>query len=65
MEGEIVVETLVVTAAVSQPMGVPPFMHSLDLDAMHAPEFSEHANIGVADLEDGEFRIGMEYGSTK
>ncbi|RYR73664.1 hypothetical protein Ahy_A02g008106 [Arachis hypogaea] len=45
--GEAVAETLVVLAAVSQPMGVPPFMCSLDLDAMHAPEFPEYANIGL------------------
>ncbi|RYR51782.1 hypothetical protein Ahy_A06g026756 [Arachis hypogaea] len=40
-------------------------MRSLDLDAMYAPKFSEYANIGVADPEAGEFRIGMEYGSRK
>ncbi|XP_020972520.1 uncharacterized protein LOC110269180 [Arachis ipaensis] len=40
-------------------------MRSLALDAMHAPEFPEYANIGVADPEDGEFRIGMEYSSRK
>ncbi|RYQ84879.1 hypothetical protein Ahy_B10g104380 [Arachis hypogaea] len=62
---EAVLETLVVPAAVSQLMDVPPFIRSLDLDAMYAPEFSKYANIGVADLEDGEFRIGMEYGSRK
>ncbi|RYR49575.1 hypothetical protein Ahy_A07g036093 [Arachis hypogaea] len=62
---EAVAETLVVPAAVSQPMGIPPFMRSLDLDAMHASEFPEHANISVADPEDGEFRIRMEYGSRK
>ncbi|QHO31253.1 uncharacterized protein DS421_8g240000 [Arachis hypogaea] len=38
---------------------------SLDLDAMHAPKFSEYANIGVADSEDEKFRIGIEYGSRK
>ncbi|RYR26944.1 hypothetical protein Ahy_B02g061265 [Arachis hypogaea] len=54
--GEAVTEILVVPAAVSQPMGDPPFMRSLDLDAMHAPEFPEH---------DEEFRIGMEYGLRK
>ncbi|KAL4337912.1 hypothetical protein AHAS_Ahas12G0157600 [Arachis hypogaea] len=59
--GEAVAETLVVPSAVSQPMDVPPFMRSLDLNTMHAPEFPEYANIGVADLEDGEFKIGMEY----
>ncbi|RYR70854.1 hypothetical protein Ahy_A02g005158 [Arachis hypogaea] len=62
---EAVAETLVVPSAVSQPLDVPPFMRSLNLDAMHAPEFSEYANISVADLEDGEFRIGMEYGPRK
>ncbi|RYR40894.1 hypothetical protein Ahy_A09g046636 [Arachis hypogaea] len=46
-------------------MDVPPFMRSLDLDAMNASEFSEYANIGVADPEDGEFRIGIEYSSRK
>ncbi|XP_072074351.1 uncharacterized protein [Arachis hypogaea] len=46
-------------------MCVPPFMRELDLDAIHAPEFSEYANIGIANPEDGEFRIGMEYSSRK
>ncbi|RYR04497.1 hypothetical protein Ahy_B06g084244 [Arachis hypogaea] len=46
-------------------MDVSPFMRSLDLEAIHAPEFSEYANIGVADPEDGEFRIGIEYDSRK
>ncbi|RYR76461.1 hypothetical protein Ahy_A01g001057 [Arachis hypogaea] len=40
-------------------------MHKLDLNVMHVPEFSEYANIGVADLEDREFRIRMEYNSRK
>nr|XP_025627927.1 uncharacterized protein LOC112721064 [Arachis hypogaea] len=62
---EAEVENVVVHPAVSQPMNVPPFMRNLDLDAMNAPEFPEYANIGVADLEDGEFRIGMEYSSRK
>ncbi|RYR22067.1 hypothetical protein Ahy_B03g067354 [Arachis hypogaea] len=44
--------------------GAPPLC-SLDLDVMHAPEFSEYANIGVVDLEDTEFRIGMECSSRK
>ncbi|RYR21426.1 hypothetical protein Ahy_B03g066713 [Arachis hypogaea] len=39
--GEVVATTLVVpAAAVSQPIDVPPFMRILDLDVMHAPEFS-------------------------
>ncbi|XP_057739780.1 uncharacterized protein LOC130956830 [Arachis stenosperma] len=62
---EAEVKNVVVHPAVSQPMNVPPFMRNLDLDVMNAPEFSEYANIGVADPEDGEFRIGMEYSSRK
>ncbi|RYR04776.1 hypothetical protein Ahy_B06g084551 [Arachis hypogaea] len=68
-DGDVGVETaadnVVVHPLISQPMNVPPFMRELDLDAMHAPEFSEYSNIGVADPEDGEFRIGMEYSSRK
>ncbi|RYQ80568.1 hypothetical protein Ahy_Scaffold1g106893 isoform A [Arachis hypogaea] len=62
---EAAAENVVVHPSSSQPMGVPPFMRELDLDAMHAPEFPEYANIGIADPEDGEFRIGMEYSSRK
>ncbi|RYR15840.1 hypothetical protein Ahy_B04g072781 [Arachis hypogaea] len=51
--------------AVSQLIDIPPFMRSLDLDAMHAPEFPEYANISVFDHEDEEFRIGMEYSTRK
>ncbi|XP_015961255.1 uncharacterized protein LOC107485255 [Arachis duranensis] len=68
-DGDVGVETatenIVLHPSSSQPMDVPPFMRELDLDAMHAPEFPEYANIGVADPEDGEFRIGMEYSSRK
>ncbi|RYR26689.1 hypothetical protein Ahy_B02g060980 [Arachis hypogaea] len=46
-------------------MDVPPFMCSLDLNVMHALKFPEYANIGVADLEDGDFKIGMTYSSKK
>ncbi|RYR57945.1 hypothetical protein Ahy_A05g023613 [Arachis hypogaea] len=46
-------------------MDVLPFMRSLDIDVMHAPEFSEYTNIGVAYPEDREFRIGMEYSFRK
>ncbi|XP_072054177.1 uncharacterized protein [Arachis hypogaea] len=47
------------------PFGVPSFMRTLDLEAMHAPEFPEYANTdeGDAAAEDGEFRVGMEFGS--
>ncbi|XP_025663425.1 uncharacterized protein [Arachis hypogaea] len=62
---EAAAENVVVGPSSSQPMDVPPFMRELDLEAMHAPEFSEYTNIGVADGEDGEFRIGMEYSSRK
>nr|XP_025607674.1 uncharacterized protein LOC112701090 [Arachis hypogaea] len=48
-----------------QPFGVPSFMWTLDLEAMHAPEFPEYANMGEgnAAAEDGEFSVGMEFGS--
>ncbi|XP_015955279.1 uncharacterized protein LOC107479687 [Arachis duranensis] len=62
---EIAAENVVVRPPSSQPMNVPPFMRELDLEAVHAPEFPEYTNIGVADAEDGEFRIGMEYSSRK
>ncbi|XP_016192877.1 uncharacterized protein LOC107633789 [Arachis ipaensis] len=68
-DGDVGVETaadnVVVHPSISQPMNVPPFMRELDLDAMHAPEFPEYSNIGIADPEDGEFQIGMEYSSRK
>ncbi|XP_016169067.1 uncharacterized protein LOC107611676 [Arachis ipaensis] len=53
-------------AIVSQhPFGIPSFMRTLDLEAMHAPEFSEYANTGEGNVvaEDGEFSVGMEFGS--
>ncbi|XP_015950212.1 uncharacterized protein LOC107475088 [Arachis duranensis] len=62
---EAVAENVVVHPSSSQPMYVPPLMRELDLDAMHGPEFPEYANIGIADPEDGEFWIGMEYSSRK
>ncbi|RYQ79472.1 hypothetical protein Ahy_Scaffold6g108223 [Arachis hypogaea] len=62
---EAAVENVVVHPSGSHPMNVPPFMRNLNLDAMHTPEFMEYAKIGVADPEDGEFRIGMEYNSRK
>nr|XP_025678923.1 uncharacterized protein LOC112778856 [Arachis hypogaea] len=62
---EVAAENVVVRPPSSQPMDVPPFIRELDLEAMHAPEFPEYTNIGVADAEDGEFRIGMEYSSRK
>ncbi|RYR44843.1 hypothetical protein Ahy_A08g041119 [Arachis hypogaea] len=53
-------------AVVSQhPFGVPSFMRTLDLEAMHAPEFPEYANTGEGNVaaEDGEFSVGMEFSS--
>ncbi|RYQ83443.1 hypothetical protein Ahy_B10g102127 [Arachis hypogaea] len=55
-----------VNAIVSQhPFGVPSFMRTLDLEVMHAPEFPEYANMGEGNVaaEDGEFSVGMEFGS--
>nr|XP_029147041.1 uncharacterized protein LOC112733035 [Arachis hypogaea] len=52
-------------AVVSQhPFGVPSFMRTLDLEAMHAPEFPEYANTGEGNVaaEDGEFSVEMEFG---
>ncbi|XP_057723076.1 uncharacterized protein LOC130937617 [Arachis stenosperma] len=62
---EAAMESVVVPSAVSQLMDIPSFMRNLNFDAMHASEFPEYVNIGVANLEDGEFRIGMEYSSRK
>ncbi|KAL4345150.1 hypothetical protein AHAS_Ahas11G0249600 [Arachis hypogaea] len=63
--GEKVMKNVVVPLIISQLMDVPPFMHSLDLDAMHVPKFFKYTNIGVIDPEDREFRIGMKYKSRK
>ncbi|RYQ83482.1 hypothetical protein Ahy_B10g102163 [Arachis hypogaea] len=47
------------------PFGVSSFMRTLNLEVMHAPEFSEYVNIGEGNTatEDGEFRVGMKFGS--
>ncbi|RYQ83852.1 hypothetical protein Ahy_B10g102715 [Arachis hypogaea] len=53
-------------AIVSQhPFGVPSFMRTLDLEAMHTSEFPEYANTGEGNVvaEDGEFSVRMEFGS--
>ncbi|RYR17291.1 hypothetical protein Ahy_B03g062052 [Arachis hypogaea] len=63
--GEATVKNVVVPPAVSKPMKVSPFMRSLDLNTMYAPEFFEYANIGAANPEDWEFRIRIEYSSRK
>ncbi|RYR69024.1 hypothetical protein Ahy_A03g015542 [Arachis hypogaea] len=45
--------------------GVPSFIRTLDLEAMHAPEFSEYANTGEGNVaaENGEFSVEMKFGS--
>ncbi|RYQ99301.1 hypothetical protein Ahy_B07g087217 [Arachis hypogaea] len=71
--GEAVAETLVVPPAVCQMMVVPLFIRSLDLDAMHALELRVASGEArpalpksrVADPEDGEIQIGIEYGSRR
>ncbi|XP_052116743.1 uncharacterized protein LOC127746732 [Arachis duranensis] len=53
-------------AIISQhPFGVSSFIRTLDLEAMHDPEFPDYANTGEgnAAVEDGEFSVGMEFGS--
>ncbi|XP_057745317.1 uncharacterized protein LOC130963184 [Arachis stenosperma] len=47
-----------------QPFAEPNFMRSLDLEAMHAPEFPQYANAPELPLlPDGEFTVGMEFSS--
>ncbi|XP_057734129.1 uncharacterized protein LOC130949421 [Arachis stenosperma] len=53
-------------AIVSQhPFDVSSFMRTLDLEAIHVLEFPEYANTGEGNtvVEDGEFSVGMEFGS--
>ncbi|MED6171557.1 hypothetical protein PIB30_041706 [Stylosanthes scabra] len=46
------------------PYGAASFMRVLHLETMNAPEFLQHANQAVVG-EDGEFCVGMEFGSSK
>ncbi|XP_025604127.1 uncharacterized protein [Arachis hypogaea] len=47
-----------------QPFVEPSFMRSLDLEAMHEPEFPQYANAAELPLMlDGEFTVGMEFSS--
>ncbi|RYR77418.1 hypothetical protein Ahy_A01g001871 [Arachis hypogaea] len=62
---ETAAENIMVHPSICQPLNVAPFMRELDLEAMHVLEFPEYSNIGAADPEGGEFRIGMEYSSRK
>ncbi|QHO56022.1 uncharacterized protein DS421_3g70120 [Arachis hypogaea] len=45
------------------PFQEPSFMRSLDLGAMHAPEFPEYMNTAPPVVADGEFTVGMEFSS--
>ncbi|XP_072086988.1 uncharacterized protein [Arachis hypogaea] len=46
------------------PFEEPSFMRVLDLEAMHVPEFPEYmTEAEIPIVEDGEFRVGMEFSS--
>ncbi|XP_020973576.1 tetrapyrrole-binding protein, chloroplastic [Arachis ipaensis] len=45
------------------PFQEPSFMRSLDLEAMHAPEFPQYMNPAPPVVADGEFTVGMEFSS--
>ncbi|RYR10291.1 hypothetical protein Ahy_B05g078767 [Arachis hypogaea] len=46
------------------PFQEPSFMRSLDLEAMHAPEFPQYMNaVPPPVVADGEFTVGMEFSS--
>ncbi|XP_057756312.1 uncharacterized protein LOC130975552 [Arachis stenosperma] len=66
-EDEIMVERDVADVANAltgqHPYGEPSFMHALNLDAMHAPEFPEYVNTAPAVVATGEFAVGMEFNS--
>ncbi|RYR51351.1 hypothetical protein Ahy_A06g026367 [Arachis hypogaea] len=47
----------------SHPFQEPSFMRSLDLEAMHAPEFPQYMNSALPVVADGEFTVGMEFSS--
>ncbi|RYR13413.1 hypothetical protein Ahy_B04g070428 isoform A [Arachis hypogaea] len=46
-----------------QPFVEPSFMRSLDLEAMHAPEFPQYVNAELPLMPDDEFTVGMEFSS--
>ncbi|RYR22429.1 hypothetical protein Ahy_B03g067710 [Arachis hypogaea] len=45
------------------PFQEPSFMRSLDLEAMHAPEFSQYMNVALPVVANGEFTVGIEFSS--
>ena len=48
-----------IAIAVQHTEDTPPFMRALHLEAMHAPEFPEYANMVSGNAADGEFYSGM------
>ncbi|RYR35014.1 hypothetical protein Ahy_A10g050105 [Arachis hypogaea] len=46
-----------------RPFQEPSFMRSLDLEAMHAPEFPQYMNSALPVVADGEFTVGMKFSS--
>ncbi|XP_016178918.1 uncharacterized protein LOC107621410 [Arachis ipaensis] len=47
-----------------QPFEEPTFMRSLDLEAMHAPEFPQYVNAAeLPVMPDGKFTVGMKFNS--
>ncbi|RYR59575.1 hypothetical protein Ahy_A05g025472 [Arachis hypogaea] len=58
------VEDVANALANQEPFVEPSFMRSLDLEAMHAPEFPQYVNATELPLLlDGEFTVGMEFSS--
>ncbi|QHN82166.1 uncharacterized protein DS421_20g693350 [Arachis hypogaea] len=47
LAGNLAVQNEAEVILSQHPFGVPSFMQTLDLEAMHAPEFPEYANIGM------------------
>ena len=46
---------------IQHPKQPPLFMRTLHLEAMHAPVFSEYANIASGYIADGELLVGMQF----
>ncbi|RYR68646.1 hypothetical protein Ahy_A03g015128 [Arachis hypogaea] len=65
-DGTMNVDVAEVTNALAnqQPSQKPSFMRSLDLEAMHTPEFPQYMNVAeLLIVVDGEFTMGMEFSS--
>ncbi|RYR30818.1 hypothetical protein Ahy_B01g055587 [Arachis hypogaea] len=63
--GDMNADVAVVADALANPhpFQEPSFMRSLDLEAMHAPEFPQYMNPVLPVVADGEFTVGMEFSS--